>query len=606
MKESLFIKQNKEKWIDLEKRLDSGEQDPDKLSDLFIQVSDDLSYARTFYPNRSVRLYLNNLTQKVYSKIYKNRRSSWADIVFFWKEELPKIVWDSRKELTISMFVFILSVTIGVFSAIQDSDFVRMIISDDYVNMTIENIDKGDPMAVYKKSKEMDMFMGISLNNIKVDFITFASGLFLGIGSIVIMFYNGIMVGVFQYFFIQKGLFAESALTIWLHGTLEMAGMVLAGAAGIRLGTGLIFPGTYSRMQSFQRSAMNAFKLLMGTLPVTLFAAIIESFLTRYTETPDVIRFVLILLSLVFIIGYFIIYPIIKKRQGFSTAIKDVRISTQTYQSPEKHSILNDTELIRASFSMFHHFFFSFGWIRTCMLTIACLTIIITLYSYLPEYVNYKEWIFFNHFFDVNMPWYIHVFHVLNLAVILTIVLWNINHSVHLKTNSIIQFWIRHFYKSVLISLLLYSIVLIPVTILMLIVMAIITPALILILAVSIIEQCNLFTATERTFRYISKQYSSVVGLFCMLCIFMSLYYLFIESPFTYFFIEFILLNFKTEPETIRWVYISFYTILHYTGICFLLPLCLYGTIWKLYSLKEIKSAAELIRKIQFNWPGTK
>jgi len=90
MKESLFIKQNKEKWIDLEKRLDSGERDPDKLSDLFIQVSDDLSYARTFYPNRSVRLYLNNLTQKVYSNIYKNRRSSWADIVFFLERRITK------------------------------------------------------------------------------------------------------------------------------------------------------------------------------------------------------------------------------------------------------------------------------------------------------------------------------------------------------------------------------------------------------------------------------------------------------------------------------------------------------------------------------------
>src|ERR1700740_2740970 len=106
MKESLFIKQNTQKWNELEKHLQSDQKDPDKLSDLFIQVSDDLSYARTFYPNRSVRLYLNNLVQKVHSSIYKSRRSRWSDIVFFWKEELPKVVWESRKELTISFTVF--------------------------------------------------------------------------------------------------------------------------------------------------------------------------------------------------------------------------------------------------------------------------------------------------------------------------------------------------------------------------------------------------------------------------------------------------------------------------------------------------------------------
>ena len=60
MKETNFIDQNKKKWKELEELLQEDRKDPDKLSNLFIQVSDDLSYARTFYPNRFVRLYLNN------------------------------------------------------------------------------------------------------------------------------------------------------------------------------------------------------------------------------------------------------------------------------------------------------------------------------------------------------------------------------------------------------------------------------------------------------------------------------------------------------------------------------------------------------------------
>ncbi|MBC7451595.1 MAG: stage II sporulation protein M [Cytophagales bacterium] len=602
MKESLFIKQNKQKWKDLEKHLASEQTDPDKLSDLFIQVSDDLSYARTFYPNRSVRLYLNNLAQKVYSNIYKSRRSRWSDIVFFWKEELPKIVWESRKELSISMFVFVLAVSIGVFSAIQDANFVRLILGNEYVDMTIENIQKGDPMAVYKQSEQADMFLRITRNNIRIDFLTFAAGIFLGIGSILIMFYNGIMVGVFQYFFIQKGVFVESALTIWLHGTLEMAGMVLAGAAGIRLGSGLVFPGTYSRIQSFQRSSMHAFKLLMGTIPITFFAAVIESFLTRYTETPDIIRFLLIVVSLLFIVGYFIVFPVFKSRKGFSPLIKQHKVIAQTYTRPDQHSISSDTDLIRVSFSMFHHFFFSYGWIKFLFLSLSCSLITYSLYYYLPEYNDLRAWLFFTNFFDPELPLYIHAAHIANLSLILYITGWiAYTQSVSLTITSF-RFWLKHYYKAFILAALLYPLVLIDFNLLICLAIAGITPVALLIYMVSLTDDINLFASVSRTFNYLTKQYLNVVALFCMLCLFMVLYYIFIESPITFVFIELILFNIQTDPETLRWINIGFYTTLYYGGIYFLLPLTMYGTMWKLFSLKEIKSAGDLTKKIHSIW----
>ena len=72
MRERKFIEQNKQKWREFERTLESNRKDPDKLSNLFVQITDDLSYSRTFYPNRSVRVYLNNLAQKVFYSIYKN------------------------------------------------------------------------------------------------------------------------------------------------------------------------------------------------------------------------------------------------------------------------------------------------------------------------------------------------------------------------------------------------------------------------------------------------------------------------------------------------------------------------------------------------------
>ena len=208
-----------------------------------------------------------------------------------------------------SFLFFIASVLIGVFSQWQDPDFANLILGPGYVNMTVENIEKGDPMAVYKDSDEAPMLFFISSNNLKVDIFTFISGIFGCLGTLYIILQNGIMVGVFQYFFIERGLFFESATTIWLHGTLEMSAMIIAGGAGLILGCSLLFPGSYRRIDSLMRGGMDALKIIIALLPVTMVAAIIESYLTRYTDMPDYVNLTVIVLSGLFIIWYFFYYP---------------------------------------------------------------------------------------------------------------------------------------------------------------------------------------------------------------------------------------------------------------------------------------------------------
>ena len=120
---------------------------------------------------------------------------------------------------------------------------------------------------------------------------------------------NGIMLGAFQTFFYQHGLLGTSMLAIWLHGTLEISAIIVAGAAGITMGNGWLFPGTYSRLTSFRRGARRALKIIVGTVPIFVVAAFIEGFFTRHTEWPDALRLTIILLSLLFVIGYYIYLP---------------------------------------------------------------------------------------------------------------------------------------------------------------------------------------------------------------------------------------------------------------------------------------------------------
>ena len=102
-------------------------------------------------------------------------------------------------------------------------------------------------------------------------------------------------------------------LAVWLHGTLEIWAIIVAGAAGLALGNGWLFPGTYSRKESFMRGAKKGLKIIVGTVPVFVMAGFIEGFITRHTELPDFLRLSIILLSLAFIIYYYIYLPNRKK-----------------------------------------------------------------------------------------------------------------------------------------------------------------------------------------------------------------------------------------------------------------------------------------------------
>jgi len=316
MRETTFIEQNQRKWQEFEHLLEGQVSDPEKLNELFVQVTDDLSFARTFYPNRSVRVYLNGLAQKIFFNIYKNKKSRRSNFVEFWTDGLPRLIYDARHDMRLAFFIFMLCVAIGMLSCWAEPEFLKTILGADYVQMTEENIKSGDPMAVYKEAGEFNMFLGITLNNIKVAFITFVMGIFYAIGTVGMLIYNGIMLGAFQFFFIEKGLFRESFLAVWLHGAFEISSIVIAGAAGLTLGRGLVFPGTLTRERSFQLAARRGMSLMIGVVPLFIFAGFTESYLTRHTDAPDWLRAFFIFSCFAIVIFYFVLFPWWKAKNG--------------------------------------------------------------------------------------------------------------------------------------------------------------------------------------------------------------------------------------------------------------------------------------------------
>ncbi len=308
MREAQFLRRNWEKWKEIEADLRS-DIPADTLARYFIEVTDDLSYARTFYPKTNTANYLNGLAAQLHQKIYRNKKEDRGRLFWFWQFELPLLFRKYQKQFLFSFVFFLLFALMGALSAKYDDNFVRLILGDDYVNMTNINIEKGDPFGVYKQTDSFSMFFMIAMNNIYVSFLGYVLGIFLSLGSVWLLFRNGLMMGSFQYYFISKGLGLKFISVVFIHGTIELWSIIVAGASGLILGNSILFPGTYSRMQSLLRGGKDGLKIVLGLIPLFVIAAFLEGFVTRYTDMPAAVNFSILGASLAFLIWYFIIYP---------------------------------------------------------------------------------------------------------------------------------------------------------------------------------------------------------------------------------------------------------------------------------------------------------
>ncbi len=310
MREVAFLRCNAEKWKLFEALLEAPQSaDPDRLAGLFIEVTDDLAYAKTFYPRSQTTRYLNGLAAKAHGALYQNRREEKSRLLTFWTDEVPQAVYAARRELWLSLAVFALAVGIGVVSAMGDTGFARLILGDAYVNMTLQNIAAGRPMDVYAQMGEWDMALAITLNNVRVAFMAFAAGLLASVGTVFVLVQNGIMLGSFHTLFYQQDFLLGSLLVVYIHGALEISAIVVAGAAGLTMGNALLFPGTYTRMESFRRGAARGAKIVLGLVPVFIMAGFLEGFVTRHAGMPLALSLFIIVGSLAFVEWYFVLYP---------------------------------------------------------------------------------------------------------------------------------------------------------------------------------------------------------------------------------------------------------------------------------------------------------
>jgi uncharacterized membrane protein SpoIIM required for sporulation len=193
-----------------------------------------------------------------------------------------------RGYLAVVASIFLLCGMAGAILTLYNPDFAlqvlgpKMIDSIDRHEMWTNSIVAVKPMAS----------SAIMTNNISVCFMTFAMGATAGLGTIYMIAFNGLLMGVIGSVCGTHGM----SLSLWSfvvgHGSLEIPAIFIAGAAGLRLATGLLFPGRLSRRESFRIAGTEAVKLELGTVPLLIVAGIIEGFISPLAISP-VLKFAL-------------------------------------------------------------------------------------------------------------------------------------------------------------------------------------------------------------------------------------------------------------------------------------------------------------------------
>ena len=241
---------------------------------LYRQVAADLSVLRQDPTSRTYAQHVNQLLARAHHIIYSGQKTNLLTIFRFLRDEYPAIFQRQIGYVAASLLV---STAFGLLGAALTSarpEFMRHFVGPEMIatmerhTMWTESVVSVAPLAS----------SAIMTNNLSVSFITFAGGIVFGLGTFLALFQNGIMLGVIG----AACHHYEMSLALWSfvapHGSLELPSILIAGAAGFRLGHSMLFPGPLRWKESVARGGVEATQLVSGIIPLLVIAGSLEGF----------------------------------------------------------------------------------------------------------------------------------------------------------------------------------------------------------------------------------------------------------------------------------------------------------------------------------------
>ena len=241
---------------------------------LYRQVASDLSTLRQDTSARAYAEHVNLLLARAHHIIYSSRRTSLMHIFRFLRDEYPAVVRKQFSYVLLSLGITLGGGLLGSVLTLARPQFMRNMLGPDMV----ATIDRHEMWthSVVTVAPMMSSFL--MTHNLTVSFGAFAGGILFGLGSVYFMFINGLLLGVIGVACQQHGMSLDLWSFVAPHGSLELPSIILAGAAGLRLGRGVAFPGIYHRRDSIALAGVEAACLVAGIIPLLVIAGTLEGF----------------------------------------------------------------------------------------------------------------------------------------------------------------------------------------------------------------------------------------------------------------------------------------------------------------------------------------
>ena len=267
-----------------------------------------LSVARATSLDQDVIAYLESLSTRAYFAIYGNQTRIFTRISYFFRIGWPRAVQNSSRETIASVLIFFLGALLAFVMVRTNMDWYFSFIPETLMDTRTPASTVAELRdTLYHDGDESGLSVFASFlfsHNARIAILAFALGFAFAIPSVALILYNGCTLGAFVALFVEKGLGFEVGGWLIIHGATEIFAIILAGAAGIKIGWTVAFPGEKSRMEAAAHAGSEAAAVLGGVVIMLFLAGLLEGF-GRQLITNDYARYAIGLSTLSLWLAYF-------------------------------------------------------------------------------------------------------------------------------------------------------------------------------------------------------------------------------------------------------------------------------------------------------------
>jgi uncharacterized membrane protein SpoIIM required for sporulation len=286
-----FVETRRPRWLELERLLDKSEalglqslsvSEARQLCRLYRAASGDLLFVRARSAAAEVSEYLNDLVGRAYAVTYPGKKPRVSGAWTFVSRTFPRVL---RRELPMFLaatLLFWAGAGFGYVGMLLDPDAAPYLVPDEHLKLDpVKRAEDAAKDDVASADRQAEFSSFLFTHNIGVAFFCFALGITAGVGTAIMLFANGLMLGALAQVYAAKGMIGWFWAWILPHGIPEITAICIAGAAGFVMARGLVAPRGLSRRVSLRAEATTAVQILLGTLLLFVLAGFIEGTISQ-------------------------------------------------------------------------------------------------------------------------------------------------------------------------------------------------------------------------------------------------------------------------------------------------------------------------------------